>query len=291
MGGACGAGPVRALRRDRFGTAKIGVELEERDTGHGRHRGDLEGRVALISGGAGGIGAATARALAGRGCRIVVFDLPKAAPEKIADEISESVGGADVWPVAGSVTDPDALRRLVAVVVDRWGSLDIAVNSAGVPDPRKPVAEIDDEEWALVLGTHLTGTFNVCRAVVPVMTAAGWGRIVNITSSAAWAPGPGIAPYAAAKAGITGFTRSLAAEVGRFGVTANCVAPGLTATPRVVAGDADRLADRAERLGVVVGPRPATPDEVAAGISYLCSASAAFTTGTTLHINGGAYVS
>jgi 3-oxoacyl-[acyl-carrier protein] reductase len=180
----------------------------------------------------------------------------------------------------------------VAQVLSRWARLDALVNVAGVPGSVSRAAEITDEEWDLVIRTHLYGTFHLTRAVLPAMISAKWGRIVNITSSAAWDPGPGIAPYAAAKAGITGFTRAVAAEVGRHGVTVNCVAPGLTATPAVVgSGTAEELAERAAYLGIVVpGPRLGQPEEVAAAVGYLCSPLAAFTTGSTVHVNGGSYM-
>ncbi|TVT08353.1 SDR family oxidoreductase [Amycolatopsis bartoniae] len=251
---------------------------------------DLTGRVALVTGGAGGIGGGAAAELARRGAAVVVLDHAQAGPADAARRLSGTTG-AELTGVAASVVDPVEVGAAVTAVLDRYGRLDIAVNAAGVPGPRGPVTGLTDADWDLVVRTHLYGTMHVTRAVLPSMLAAGWGRIVNITSSAAWDPGPGLTPYAAAKAGITGFTRSVAAEVGQRGVTVNCVAPGLTATPAVEAKwpDPEDQAAQTRRLGSVV-PRFGRVGEIAVAVATLCLPSAAYTTGSTVHVNGGSYM-
>lgn len=250
-------------------------------------------RVALVTGGAGGIGAAVATTLACKGCRVALLDREEADGAVVAARVKDLSGGVETMAVDASVTDPAEVARAVQAVSDRFGPVDITVNVAGVPGTPAKTADISDDEWTLVIGTHLTGTFNLTRATLPSMISRKWGRIVNITSTAAWNPGPGIAAYAAAKAGITGFSRSVAAEVGRYGVTVNCVAPGLVSTDKVRSmwRDPAELASQAKRLGIVVpGPRLGEPSEIAEAVAYLCGEGSAFTTGTTLHVNGGAYM-
>jgi 3-oxoacyl-[acyl-carrier protein] reductase len=250
-------------------------------------------RVALVTGGAGGIGAAVAGALADRGARVAILDRAEADGASVAARIKDESGGVETMSVDGSVTDSADVADALQAVNDRFGPVDIVVNVAGVPGTPGRVADISDDEWALVIGTHLTGTFHLVRAAIPSMIDRRWGRIVNITSTAAWNPGPGISPYAAAKAGITGFSRSVAAEVGRFGVTVNCVSPGLVATDKVRSmwSDPAELADQAKRLGIVVpGPRLGEPSEIAEAVAYLCGEGSSFTTGTTIHVNGGSYM-
>jgi 3-oxoacyl-[acyl-carrier protein] reductase len=246
-------------------------------------------RTALVTGGAGGLGMAIATRLIADGHRVALLDRAEADPDGAARTFGTT--GTAVG-IPASVTDPRACGAAVDEVLTRWSRLDVLVNVAGVPMTTTNVADITDDDWDLLIRTHLYGTFHMTRAALRPMLSVHWGRIVNITSSAAWDPGPGIAAYAAAKAGITGFTRSVAAEVGPHGVTVNCVAPGLIATAAALgARSAEVLAARAAVLGVVVpGPRLGRPEEVATAVGYLCSPEAAFTTGSTVHVNGGSYM-
>jgi len=251
---------------------------------------DLAGRVSLVTGGCGGIGRAIASELLRHGSAVAVLDLADAQPGSVAADLAEFETG-EAWGTAASVADLAEVSEAVQNVVDRFGRLDVLVNAAGVTGDRGPAHEMDDIVWDRVLRTHLYGTMHTTRAALPGMIEARWGRIVNITSSAAWRPGPGISAYAAAKAGITGFSRAVAAEVGTAGVTVNCVAPGLTATPRLNAAWPDQTVrdQQVRRVGSVI-PRMAGVEEVAAAVVGLCLPSAGYITGTTVHVNGGSYM-
>ena len=245
---------------------------------------DLTGRTALVTGASGGIGAAVARALHARGARLVVTGR---RPEPLA-ALADELGGGGVTVHACDVADAGAAEALVkaadaAAAEGGGGGLDILVNNAGVTRDNLAL-RLKDEEWEEVLRTNLTAAFRLCRAALRGMMRRRFGRIVNVTSVVAVTGNPGQANYAAAKAGLIGMTKALAAEVAGRGVTVNCVAPGFVATAMT---DALDEAQRARILERVPAGRLGAPDDVAAGVVYLAAPEAGYVTGQTLHINGG----
>jgi 3-oxoacyl-[acyl-carrier protein] reductase len=247
----------------------------------------------LISGAAHGIGFAIAERLLRDGSwDLALVDVDARGLRAARERLSEMLPAeTQVRAWHASISDTAAVARAIDEAGSAMSPVLGAIHAAGLAGVRSRVVEMAETTWDLMLSTHLTGAFCLARNVLPGMIKHNHGRIVFITSTAAWDPGPGIAAYAAAKAGVTGFSRSLAAEIGEQGVTVNCVAAGLTATERLrrLQSD-DELAERAGRLGVVVGPRPADTSEIAAAVAYLFSDEAAFVTGSTIHVNGGSYM-
>ncbi|HVV89182.1 MAG TPA: 3-oxoacyl-ACP reductase FabG [Solirubrobacterales bacterium] len=232
---------------------------------------------ALVTGSSRGIGAATALALAADGWHVRVnYRSDEEGAEKVVAEIADAGGTATLWQ--GDVADAADVDRLVAPGDD--GPVLVLVNNAGVRmDGLSP--QLDDEQWATVIDTNLTATFRATRAALPKMMRARFGRVVNVASVAGLRANPGQANYSASKAGVIGFTKTVAAEVARRGVTVNAVAPGLIETAftaEVLEGDMAK-AIPARRVG--------TPEEVAACIRFLASAEASYVTGTTLTVDGG----
>jgi 3-oxoacyl-[acyl-carrier protein] reductase len=248
---------------------------------------DLSGQVALVTGGAGGLGREFASWLAVAGAQVVIADVDGVALERATGAVA--VAAPDAPPVESfvlDVTDSHAVRSLVTDIEARHGRLDILVTSHGFPRDHR-LLEMTDEEWADVLSVCLTGTFFCIREAARVMTTRGYGRIVTIASRA-WQGNPGQANYSAAKAGVVGLTKSVAKELGRKGVTANAIAPGLIETPSLRALDTfDAIAERAIRDNSI--KRIGMPSDVAAAVLYLASPEAAFITGEVMHVSGGRF--
>ena len=239
------------------------------------------GRNAIVTGGASGIGAATARRLASDGARVVVADFDVARAEEVASE----VGGI---AVACDVTSREQVEAAVGVVA-ALGSVDIAVPCAGIIRDNL-LFRMTDDDWDAVIDTHLKGTFHVVRAVQTHMVEQKSGRIVLISSTGALG-NRGQTNYSAAKAGLQGMTKTLAIELGPFGVNVNCVAPGHIATPMTQQA-ADRLKLSFEDFQQLVGERVplgrvGQPEEVAGVIAFLCSEDAAYVTGQVIYVSGG----
>ena len=250
---------------------------------------DLDGKVALITGAGGGIAGATAEALAERGCHVAAADLDPGAAERTAERVRGA--GAEALALEGDVSERADVDRIVAASVDRFGGLDICVNAVGIGG-RAEVAEHPDDLWDRILAVNLTSAFLVSRAVLPHLVGRGGGRIVNITSRAAYWSRAGTAAYAASKGGLLAFSRVLAVEAGAHGITVNNVAPGTTVTPMVEQGigGPDAQAREAVESGVLIEPRRLTqPDEIASAVVYLCGPGSDHVTGTTVHVNGGSY--
>jgi len=229
-------------------------------------------RVALVTGGASGIGAAVAGLLLDRGHRVAVLDL--------GSQSSEREGPLRL---RADVTRYDEVADAVGRVVEAFGALHIVVNSAGVL-VRGGIEDLDVADWRRALDVNLTGTFHVLRAAAPHLRAAGWGRVVNLTSIAGVTRvGPGNPAYGASKAGVIGLTRDCAREFGAWGVTVNAVAPGAVLTP-MVSGNAEW-----ERAMIEASPigRVSVPEEFAGVIGFLVSEESGYVTGTTLVADGG----
>jgi 3-oxoacyl-[acyl-carrier protein] reductase len=239
---------------------------------------DLTGRAALVTGASGGIGAAVARALHGAGASVALSGTRAAPLEALAAELG---GRAQVIPC--DLSDAVAVEALPKAAAEAMGAVDILVNNAGIT--RDTLAmRMSDEDWQAVLDVNLTASFRLCRGVLRGMMKARWGRIVSIGSVVAATGNPGQANYVAAKAGLVGLSKALAAEVASRGITVNCVAPGFIATAMT-----ERLTDdqKARILSAVPMGRMGTPEEVAAAVLYLSSPEAAYVTGAVLHVNGG----
>jgi 3-oxoacyl-[acyl-carrier protein] reductase len=235
--------------------------------------------VALVTGGSRGIGAAVARGLAADGWPVAVgFRSGAEQAQGVVEEIRAAGGRAE--PVQGDVADPETPARLVDDAEAALGApLLVLVNNAGVrADGLSP--QLSDDDWSTVLETNLTATFRLTRRALRPMMRARFGRIVNVSSIVGLKANPGQANYAAAKAGVVGLTKTVAAEVARRGVTVNAVAPGFIET--------DMTADLGdELLRLIPARRIGRPEEVAAAVRFLCSEEAGYVTGATLTVDGG----
>jgi NAD(P)-dependent dehydrogenase (short-subunit alcohol dehydrogenase family) len=245
--------------------------------------GELDGRVAIVTGGASGMGLASARALACRGATVAVFDL--AAPDRRELASMLAVATDRVRSVAVDVTDADQVRRAFASVMEERSRLDVLVNAAGIAPPTA-FDDITEDEWTRVLAVNVHGTFRCCQRALPAMRNGHWGRIVNFSSTAgktiSTAAG---AHYTTAKHGVLGLTRHLAKACGSDGITVNAVCPGLIDTPM-----ARGLLPEGTLEGITQAfpvPRVGQPWEVAELVAFLASDRAAYITGAAVDINGG----
>ena len=247
--------------------------------------GALTGQVAVVTGASRGIGRAIAVGLAAAGAAVIVGYREQAdAAAETVDGIAAAGGAATA--ASFDVGDAGAVRVAMQNIVDRHGRLDILVNNAGLARDAL-VLRLRDEDWEQVLRTNLTGVFHCTRTALRAMVRARYGRIVNLTSVVAEMGNAGQAAYAAAKAGVIGFTKSLAREVAGRGVTVNAVAPGFVETD-MTAGLSDE--QKAFYTTVIPAGRIATPEEVAAAVGFLASPAAGYVTGHVLHVNGGLYM-
>jgi NAD(P)-dependent dehydrogenase (short-subunit alcohol dehydrogenase family) len=239
---------------------------------------ELDGCVAVITGGASGIGAATAKRFAAEGARVAVIDRDPEGAEAVADEIGGKAHALDV-------RDGDAVEHAVEQIMSAVGRIDVLVNNAGTGDLR-PLHTVDDRLWHRLIDVNLTGTFNATRSVVPHMLAGGGGTIVNNASLSGLFPTRNEAPYSAAKAGVIALTKSGALEYGPT-VRVNCVAPGFVRTPLTAVWDQipDAFAPIAEAIPL---GRMAEADEIAEVILFLASDRSSYITGQTLVVDGGA---
>ena len=244
-------------------------------------------RTAIVTGAARGIGAATAKRLAADGNAVAVLDLEEAQCAETVSAITDAGGRA--LAVAANVADAASVERAVAHIAEELGAPTILVNNAGIIRDNL-LFKMTEDDWDAVLAVHLRGAFLMSRAVQDHQVKAGWGRVVNLSSTSALG-NRGQANYAAAKAGMQGFTKTLAIELGRFGVTANAVAPGFIVT--------DMTRATAERIGVsfedfiahnaaeIPVQRAGNPDDIAAAVSFFCSEEAGFVSGQVLYVAGG----
>lgn len=239
---------------------------------------DLTGRRALITGASGGIGGAVARALHGAGATVALSGTREAPLRELAGEL-----GARAHVVPANLSDAASVEALPKAAAEAMGGVDILINNAGITRDNL-FMRMSDEEWSQVIAVNLTSAFRLSRAVLRAMMKARWGRIVQITSVVGTTGNPGQGNYAAAKAGLVGMSKSLAAEVASRGVTVNCIAPGFIATAMTEALTDDQ---KARILGAIPAGRMGSPDDIAAACRYLASDEAGYVTGATLHVNGG----
>lgn len=239
---------------------------------------DLTGKSALVTGASGGIGASIARALHAQGASVALSGTRVAPLEALAAELGER---AVVVP--GNLAEAAATEQLAKDAEAALGKIDILVNNAGLT--RDQIAmRLKDEDWQSVLDVNLTAAFRLSRAAMRGMMKRRWGRIVNITSVVGVTGNPGQANYCASKAGMIGFTKSLAQEIATRNVTVNCVAPGF-----IESAMTGKLNDKQKEaiMGAIPMKRMGTGGEVASAVAYLASSEAAYMTGQTLHVNGG----
>jgi 2-hydroxycyclohexanecarboxyl-CoA dehydrogenase len=246
------------------------------------------GRVAVVTGAASGMGLAIAQRLAGSGHRVAVLDLDGVAAERAAEELRGS--GAQALGIAADVADRGAVNRALAHVHRELGPVEIAVTSAGV-DEFTSFTDITPSQWDRMLAVNLTGTFHCVQAAVPDMMAAGWGRIVTISSSSAQSGAKRMAHYVASKGGVIALTKALAAELGPHGITVNTIPPGSIETPMTrraeAAGDLPSTDALAKMIPV---RRMGTPEDIAAACDFLCSEEAGYINGQQINLNGGRYM-
>jgi NAD(P)-dependent dehydrogenase (short-subunit alcohol dehydrogenase family) len=244
---------------------------------------DLAGRVALVSGGGGGLGAAIAAGLADFGARLAIADLDIEAATRAARMCDRP--GYESLALSLDVTNPVMVQDVVDEVEDLCGRIDILVNAAGM-NIRRPATEYTPEEWLRVINTNLSGVFYVTQAVARVMLPRGYGRILSIGSVSSLLGHPYHAPYAATKGGIAIMTKSLATEWAPRGITVNALGPAYTETG--LTRDFLKDPERRQRITATIPMgRLGTPEDLVGAAVYLCSDAARFVTGQTLYIDGG----
>lgn len=244
----------------------------------------IEGKIALVTGATRGIGKAIALQLASQGATVIGTATSESGAEKIKASLAEA-GNAGTGIVL-DVSSPESIEAAIAGINEQFGAPTILVNNAGITRDNI-MLRMKEDEWDAVINTNLTSIFRVSKAVLRGMTKARWGRIINISSVVGTMGNAGQANYAAAKAGVEGFSRSLAREVGSRGITVNSVAPGFIDTDMTKELSEEH---KATMLSAVPVQRLGQPEEISAAVGYLASEAAGYVTGETLHVNGGMYM-
>jgi 3-oxoacyl-[acyl-carrier protein] reductase len=246
---------------------------------------DLTGRAVIITGGGKGIGKVYAQEFARAGARVLAADIDGAAVHAVAKEIRAA--GGDAVGIEIDISDADSARAMAETACTHFGGIEVLVNNASLMSalPRRSWLEIPVEEWDRVMAVNLRGMFLACRAVFPAMRERGRGKIVNISSSRVWEGVPNRLHYTTSKAGVIGFTRALAREVGEFGITVNAVTPGLTLSDtQVSSSSSNHLAARSQGRAL---DRPQIPDDLVGAVMFLSCAASDFMTGQTINVDGG----
>jgi len=243
---------------------------------------DLTGMTALVTGASGGIGSAIARALAQQGARLALSGSNGSKLRSFREQLNDEIGGDHV-EITCDLSDSTQVEELIPATIDTLGKLDILVNNAGITRDGL-MMRMKDEDWEQVLQVNLTSAFRLMRAATRPMMKAKFGRIVSITSVVGTTGNPGQMNYAAAKAGLTGMTKSLAQELASRNVTVNCVAPGFIRTAMTdILPDAQKEALNQR----IPAGRMGEGEDIGAAVAYLASKEAGYVTGQTLHVNGG----
>jgi 3-oxoacyl-[acyl-carrier protein] reductase len=246
---------------------------------------DLTGRTVIVTGGGKGIGKVYSQEFAKAGARVIAADIDGAAATSVADALAAQ--GLQAIGLATDISSEESTNAMARAALDRFGAIDVLVNNASLMSvlARRSWLEIPVEEWDRVMAVNLRGMFLSCRAVFPAMQSKKYGKIVNISSSRVWEGNPNRLHYTTSKAGVIGFTRALAREVGEVGITVNAVTPGMTQSETQVSSSsgnylAARVAGRAiERVQV--------PEDLVGAVMFLSSAASDFMTGQTINVDGG----
>jgi len=239
----------------------------------------LKDRVAIVTGAAQGIGAAVAAAFVREGAKVAIADLDAAAARRMAERL-----GSSAWGASCDVAERPSVDAMVSEAEAQFGRVDILVNNAGIARTAM-LGKMTADQWTTVLNVHLTGSFNCIQAVIAGMMERQWGRIINVTSAAGLVGTIGQVNYSAAKAGITGLTKSCARELARYGTTVNAIAPGAATTMTEVIRTDERFKDKyLERIPM---GRWAEPEEVAPAFVFFASKGASYITGQILSADGG----
>lgn len=242
---------------------------------------NLEGKVALVTGASRGIGKAIAELLTERGAKVIGTATSESGAQAISDYLGDNGKG-----MALNVTNPESIEAVLKTITDEFGGVDILVNNAGITRDNL-LMRMKEEEWSDIMETNLTSIFRLSKAVLRGMMKKRQGRIINVGSVVGTMGNAGQANYAAAKAGVIGFTKSMAREVASRGVTVNTVAPGFIETDMTKALNDEQ---RTATLAQVPAGRLGDPREIASAVAFLASPEAAYITGETLHVNGGMYM-
>ncbi|WP_303289267.1 3-oxoacyl-ACP reductase FabG [Marinobacter sp. SS5-14b] len=244
----------------------------------------LQGKVALVTGATRGIGKAVAHELARMGAEVVGTATSAEGAESISEGLKAA--GYNGYGIVMNVAEPESIDAGLKQIAEQSGAPLILVNNAGITRDNL-LMRLKEDDWSAVLETNLSSVFRTSKAVLRGMAKARWGRIINISSVVAGMGNPGQGNYCAAKAGVEGFTRSLAKEMSNRGITANCVAPGFIDT------DMTKKLDDKQRdamLEIIPAGRLGEPEEIASVVAFLASDGAAYVTGETIHVNGGMYM-
>ncbi len=243
--------------------------------------GAIDNKVAIVTGGGGGIGGAIVQRFAREGAKLAVADIDAEAAKASAANVAAQ--GADGMPIAADVTDKKSVDEMVKATLDRWGRIDILINVAGGAD-RKLVVDMTAADWDHIVDMNLKSVFLCSQAVLPAMLKQRYGKIVNISSIYGFTGNATRSSYAAAKAGVAAFTKSLALEVVKEGINVNAVAPGRVSTPRVRSHYSDQA--WADAVAQIPMGRTGTPEEIASTVLFLVTDENKYITGQTIHVNG-----
>lgn len=244
----------------------------------------FEGKVAIVTGGAQGIGEAIARRLASEGAQVAILDIQPDKAEKVAADIA--AGGGRALAMEMDITKNQDVKQAVKEVEEKWGKIDVLINNAGW-DKAAPFIQLTEEIWDKVIAINLRGPIAMTRAVLDGMISRKYGRIVNIASDAGRVGSTGESVYSACKGGIIAFTKTLARELVRYNILVNCVCPGPTDTPMLadIARENPRLVEALQNA--IPMRRLGKPEELAAAVAFLASDEASYITGQTLSVSGG----